>query len=482
MKASLKALLRQPAFGVPALLTLMLGIGAPTATFSVLHAVLLRPLPFHEPDRIVRFRMEGETPNGRVAFDAVPAAVALQWGADATTLSALSVFNDRSLTFASEQGPFRLSGVAASPNLFEVLGSAPALGRTFDPSTTDTRQVVLSYATWQRFFAANPAVVGSMVSFDGVAHRVAAVMPPSFHFPAPETAFWVPMVVDSSGTRGMVLPAVARLQPEASLASVLGEGRTRLADAGGRRELTLYVDTLHDQLVGPVRRRLWVLMGAVAFVSAIATANMALLLLVRGASRERELSIRLALGAGRGQLARQLVGEGFVLALIGGGLGVILAGGLLAVLPGLAPRDLVRLTDAGLNGPVLAFAVALTAITSLVFCVLSAGRTLAIDPFRSLSGSAGESRLIGWHTPRRRLRVLAASELAMTTVLLIGAALLMLSFVRELMVDQGFDPRGALAMQITRRRLAIPRPMRDWHFMNGCSSASAPSKASMRPD
>ena len=438
IRQSARFFVQRPGFAAIALVTLALGIGAPAATFSVVHAVLLRPLPYPEPDRVVSFRMDTRTPRGAaIGFDALPVSTALEWGETTSTMSALAVYNDRSLTLTTAEGPFRLTGISASPNLFDVLRVAPLAGTAFDSATQDLKQIVLSHATWQRYFGGSTALVGSPITMDGEPYRVLAVMGEDFHFPTPEAAFWVPMRLESSGTRGMVLPAIARVAPGATPAAVVTEGQ-RVFDEAGSRELTLSARTLQQQLVGNVQRVLWVLMGAVTLVCAIATANIALLLLVRGAAREREFSVRLALGAARAQLVRQLFVEGMLLAVAGGVAGLLLTAALLRWLPTLAPADMPRFQQASLNGPVLAFAVLLTLATSVVFCVLSAGRTISNDPLRLLAA-----------TPRRRLSVLAAGELALTMVLLVGAGLLLLSFMRLVLVDQGFDEDEALALQVS---------------------------------
>ncbi len=454
---SLRLLKRRPGFAAVALTTLALGIGAPTAIFSVVHAVLLRPLPYPEPDRILQFRMEVKGPQRSIGFDALPATAALEWAAGSSTLTAIALFNDRALTLSAPDGPFRLSGIAATPNLFELLGVAPALGRTPDSASTDVRQIVLSHATWLRHFGGSPAVIGSPVTFDGEVYRVTGVMPERFQFPSADAAFWVPLLMSSGGGRGMLLPAVARMAPDATVAAVIEEGRRLIDETRGSSESKLLALTLQEQMIGSVQRVLWILMAAVSLVTVIATANIALLLLVRGAGREREFSIRLAIGASRGQLIRQLFFEGMILALIGGAAGLLLAGGMLDLLLRLAPRSMPRLQDAALSGPVLAFAVAVTAGSSLVFGILSAGRSIATDQGSGLMRSGG-SLLAGAGTPRRRLNVLAAAELALTVVLLVGAGLLLRSFVALVLVDQGFDGRGSIALQITLPASRYPTP------------------------
>jgi putative ABC transport system permease protein len=456
---SARLLLRRPAFAWVALVTLALGIGAPTAIFSVVHAVLLRPLPYPDADRIVRFRIESRSPGGAVAFDALPATAALAWGAQSTTLSAMALYNDRALTLSTPDGPFRLTGISATPNLFDLLGVAPIAGRTFDAGTSEPRQIVLSHATWSRFFAADRSVLASTITLDGEPYRVVGVMPEAFGFPTPDASFWVPLLLDPGGSRGMVLPAIGRMRPGATVDAVVQEGREQLGGGDTRITERLSARTVQDQMVGGVRRVLWVLLGAVGFVLVIATVNIALLLLTRGASREREFSLRLALGAGRSRLVRQLFTEGLMLGVLGGAAGLALAWLGLVLLVQLAPPDLPRLREASLDGQVLAFAIGLTVAVSLVFGVLSAGRTLAIDPVRALVGTPGESRLMGAAGPsRRRLNALAAAGLALTMVLLVGAALLLRSFVALVLVDQGFESRGAVAMQVSLPQARYPGP------------------------
>ena len=459
LRLALRQLLHRPGFAAVAVITLALGIGAPTAIFSVVHAVLLRPLPYPEPSRLVQFEMNSQSPSGPVSFDALPASEALDWSASSQTIADLALFNDRALTLSTADGPFRLTGVSATPNLFAVLGVAPAAGVTFGPASRDAREIVLSHATWQRFFAGNTPTIGSLISMDGDQYRVVGVMPEAFGFPSTETAFWVPQVLTSGGTRGMLLPAVARLRPGASVESVATEGRSLLDDGDPQFKTTLVVRTLQDQMTGGVNRILWVLLGAVALVTAIATTNLALLLITRGAGREREFSIRTALGAGRGRLIRQLFVEGLTLGAIGGMAGLLLAWAALSVLVNLAPADVPRLSDATLNSTVLLFALALTAGTSLIFGVLSVGRILDLRAWRVLGSRTAETPMTGHAAPhRRRLNGLAVAELALTMVLLVAAGLLLRSFVGLVTTDQGFDANGAVALQVNLPASRYPTP------------------------
>jgi putative ABC transport system permease protein len=458
---AVRLLARRPAFAAVALLTMALGIGAPTAIFSVVRAVLLRPLPYPDADRVLRFRIESTSPQGPVSFDALPVTPALEWAARSNTIAAMAIFNDRALTLTSDAGPHRLSGIAATPNLFDLLGVAPWRGQAFDARDGGARQIVLSYATWTRFFGADPDAIGTTATFDGEAWRIAGVMPPDFGFPTPDTAFWVPVSLDPGGSRGMLLPAIARMKPGAGINDVLREGRDALGPGDGPRVTqTLLALTLQEQLVGGVQRVLWVLLGAVGFVLVIATANIALLLLTRGTGREREFATRLALGAAHGRIVRQLFVEGLTLGMLGGLGGLVLAWLGLALLLQFAPAEIPRLRDATLDGSVLVFALALTAIASLVFGILSAGRSVTFDSIRAVAGASRESRLpTTAAASRRRLNFLAGAALALTMVLLVGAGLLLRSLVARVLVDQGFDAHDALALQVNLPAARYPNPV-----------------------
>ncbi len=450
---------RRPALAVVALATLALGIGAPTAMFSILYAVLLRPLPYLDPDRVVRFRLEAAGPRGAASFDALPVDMALRWGQTGNTLAGLAIFNDRALTLSSPNGPFRLTGISSTPNLFELLATRPAVGRTFAAGDRDERQVVLSYATWTRFFNADRAVVGTSIMLDGQPYFVTGVMPDSFRFPTADAAFWTPIVVDAGAERGMMLPAIARLRPGVAPAAAEAEGERFLEASGNGPVAThLHAPSLQEEMVGGESRMLWMLMAAVTIVFVVATVNIALLLVTMGAGRERELSVRLALGAGRGRLLRQLAAEGLALAVCGGLAGLGVAEIALKMAVAAAPADLPRLQEAALDAHVLLFTLAMTAFASVCFAVLSAGRAMSVDPIRALAGSGEESRLVPVASPRRRLNVLAASELALTMVLLVGAGLLLRSFVALVLVDQGFASASAVAMQVTMPLSRYPGP------------------------
>lgn len=305
-------------------------------------------------------------------------------------------------------------------------------------------------------------------------YRVTGVMAEGFRFPTPEAAFWVPQVIDAGGSRGMALPAVARMTDGVSISDVEREAASFLGDPGDPRiTQKLTAHTLQQQLVGGISRVLWVMMAAVSVVSVIATMNIALLLLTRGVTRAREFSIRLALGAGRGRLVRQLSVEGLMLAVFGGLLGVVLATGGLRLLMTLAPASLPRVRDTVIDGRVLLFALAITVLASVVFGVLSAGRVIATDALQRVSGAVTGSALTTTGSRRRQLTALASVELALTMMLLVGAALLLKSFVALALVPQGFEPRGAIGFQVSLPASRYPTGEARLNFLDRLQSGVA---------
>lgn len=456
-RLALRQIGRQPGFAAAALVTLALGLGAPTAIFAIVHAVLLRPLPYAEPDRLVRFRLESVSPRGPVGFDALDVSMAQAWAAGTATLEGIAIFNETARTLTTPEGPVRLTGLSATPNLFALLGSAPAAGRVFDARDTDVLQVVLSHGAWRRYFNADPAVVNTTITLDGSPHRVTGVMPERFQFPTPETDFWVPVPLAVGGNRGMLLPAIGRIARGTPPSAVEAEGQRLLGDEASGVNSRLVVRTMQEQLVGPIRRTLWLLMGAVSLVSVVATVNIALLLLTRGAARQREFAVRLALGAARGRLIRQVSVDGVVLSVVGGVAGLLLAAIVMSVLVGLAPAEVPRLHETSFDASVFGFAAALVLVAGIVFGVLSSGRVVAGDALRTLGGGP-ESRLVSLRAPRAGLNVLAAAELALAMVLLVGAVLLLRSFVSQVLIDPGFEARDRMAAQFTMPASRYPTP------------------------
>ena len=446
VRHALRLLRRSPGFTAAAVATLALGMGANTAMFSVVHAVVLRPLPYAEPDRLVRIRGGSSWPD------------LTDLKAQARTLGALGGYRAHALDFLEGPAAERVDGAAVSGDLFRTLAVPAALGRVIRPE--DDRPggepiMVLSHGFWQTRLGAAPDVLGRALRFSSGRYQVVGVMPPGFRLPGLEAQAWVPLAVESpaeAGARGAhTLAGVGRLARGASLAQAQAEldaVAARLAAAypeenTGRR---YPLSPLHAFLVRDVRGALLLLLGAVSFVMLIAATNVANLLLVRAAAREQEMAVRASLGAGRGRLLRQLLAESVVLAALGGAAGLVLAGWLTGVVVALAPPHVPGLSAVTVDGRVLAFTGSVTLAAGLLFGLAPAlhGTRLPLaaslkEGARASAGGAG-----------RRLRdLLVVSEMALALVLLVGAGLLLRSLHRLQSVDPGFDASRLVTFNIT---------------------------------
>ena len=439
LRFAARTLAKSPGFTSMAVLTLALGIGANTAIFSVVDGVLLRPLPYADPDRLVALWPEGSFPRGGLEILRERSRVYER-------LSAVGFPLDVSLTGQGE--PEQLTGVGVTPDLFATLGVGAAAGRplqTGEEGSGRDRVVVLSHALWERRFGADPDVVGRTVTLGGVDRTVVGVLPPGFAYPSREVDVWIPADLAPAdvgrhwGT-AWVRP-IGRLRPGATIEQAQAELRSLMpvvrsgfpwhmpADWGAAATAV----PLQDSLVGNVRPMLFVLLGAVGLVLLVACVNVGNLLLARAATREREVAVRAALGAGRCRLLGQLLTESLFLALLGGAAGVLLALWSLPVLTSLLPADMPRLEEVGIDGRVLAFTLGLAVLTGLAFGLAPARHAFRPDVHRDLREGAG--------TSRRRWRLVAglvASEIALAVILVIGAMLLVQSLWRLLQVDPGF--------------------------------------------
>ena len=482
LRWAIRALTRTPGFAAVAVITLALGIGANTAIFSVVNAVLLRPLPYRDPDRLVRIFGSigaGESVNG--PSQRVPAVVVSDLAPlrQATrTLSHIVMYVGASSTMTRGDEAVKLDGTRISPQAFEMLGAAPIIGRTFDVREGNSGAdsvIILSFACWQRYFGGSAAVLRETLQLDGKAYAVIGVMPPSFQFPDAQTQFWVPFVETDFPRMGG--SPVARVEPGVSLQTASAEvtailrglsaaPSTSRPPAPTRYELV----GMQDQLVAPVRPALLVLAGAVAFVLLIACVNVANLVLARAAARQRELAVRVAIGASRGRLIAQALTESLLLASVGGvaGTGLAFAGvRLLRTLGASLPRRDIgpgigfpRLDEIGIDRRVWAFALAVSVLTGIVAGLAPAirqSRAAAMDLLRE-GASAGAS---GFDVFRRhRIQgVLVIAEIAMATLLFAGGGLLIHSLVNLSRVDPGYDAAHVLTAQVSLpRRYASTLP------------------------
>lgn len=461
VRYALRGLRRNPGFTSVALLTLALGIGATTAIFSVLDAVVLRPLPFHEPDRLVLV-FEQNRAQEILAEPPSPPNYA-DWVRESTSFEAIAALADESYTLTSVDLPRVVEGAVVSPNLFQVLGVDAALGRTLGPGDAragEDGRAVISHALWQEQFGGDSEIVGRTLSLNGRAAEIVGVMPPSFDVPRPEVAVWVPRDYASDlgdNRQSRYLTVIGRMKPDVTperAAADLNRIHTRLGELypEANRGWSVSVVPAHEYVVGDVRGILLLLFGAVGFVLLIACANVASLVLGRSTHRHREMAVRAALGAGRRRLRSQLLTESLVLGLLGGILGTGLAHlgvrFLLTLEPGLLPRA----EQVGVDLRVLGFTLAVSLGTGLA-CGFIPGLRTPENPVKGLREGAG--RITGMGSSLAR-RLLVAGEVAISVVLLAGAALLVRSFDELRRVDPGFDAEGVHVASVSLSSRTYP--------------------------
>jgi putative ABC transport system permease protein len=457
VRYAIRSLQKARGFTIIAVLTLALGIGAIVTVFSVVDAVMLQPLPFHEPDRLVR--LWETTPQGADFSTSEPDY--LEFQRQSRTLQGLAAFRQADLSLTGQGEPRRLRGMAATHTLFPVLGVAPELGRTFsaaeDESTPGPPVVVLSHALWRSLFEARPSAIGQTLILDGTAHTIVGVMPPSFAYPAADV--WIPLHAGMDDDRtDHSLDVVGRLEDGIPLATARAD-LARLAGSIGAQHASsqgwgVRLSFLSDAIVGPqVRRAGWVLLGAAALLLLLACANVANLLLARATTRRAEMAVRAALGAGRGVLLRQLLTESTMLAALGGGLGLIVSSWGVGAAHILGAGRIPRLDAVALDGRVLTASLALCLLTSLAFGLAPALRSSRVEARTAL----GEDRRSGASRAHRRSRDgLVVLQVTLALVLLVGAGLMLRSFARLNHVDLGFDPA-----RVVRVDLQLPAPKYD---------------------
>ena len=462
LKHASRALLKHPGYVVTALLTLSLGIGFTTAIFTVVNAVLLQPLPYADPDRLVRI-LERNPP--RFPRFSVSPGHYLFWIQQAASFEGIGVWTSRNLTLdTGTDDPQRVQGLRVSANLFPLLGVQPVAGRSFteaEGSAESISAALLSYGAWQRRFGGRQDVVGRIIRLDGRPVTVIGVMPESLQFPSRETEIWVPLALSAeerSAYGSHFLGAVGRLKPgvtreQAALDMQAVSRRLEESNPGSAGWSVLLFD-LHEFMVDDVRTSLVVLFGAVTLVLLIACANVANLLLARGASRHKELAIRSSMGATRVRLLRQLLVEHLVLAGVSAVAGVLMAAWLLRILLAMIPDALPATASVALDGQVLAFAVALALLTPMLFGLLPAIQGSRPD-LRAVMATGGRQ---GSGGPAARTRTaLVVAEIALAMTLLVGSGLLLRSFSNLTSQSPGFEPSRAVHGEISLPPERYPR-------------------------
>jgi putative ABC transport system permease protein len=450
-----RTLWKRPGFTLVAVLTLALGIGANTAIFSVVNAVLLKPLPYRDPARLVQVWEHKAREGGEQ--DTISPQNFEDWRAQSSSFEAMSAYEYESFVLTGAGEPERVVGIKASSAFVDVLGVRPALGRGFLPGEDAPgagRVAVLSERLWRRRFGGRADALGQSVTLNGLSHTVVGVMPADFSFPSPRLDVWVPSV-DLSRPRGdHFMFGVARLKDGVSLGQAQGE-----LDVIARRLGEQYPDTnrnggvllvpLQEELVGGARTALLVLLGAVLFMLLIACVNVANLLLARSAARRREFAVRAALGASRTRLVRQLLTESMLLSLAGGGVGFLLAVWGVDLILAAGAGAIPRASEVGVDSRAFFFTLAASALTGLLFGLAPALNFSAPDVNGALKeGGRGAS------AGRRQARsqgALVVAEIALALVLLVGGGLLLKSYARLRGVDPGFD-----AGRVLTARLDLP--------------------------
>jgi putative ABC transport system permease protein len=448
-----RALRQNPGFAATAILTLALGIGANSAIFSLVNATLLRPLPFRNPDRLVLiFATDGRRGD---RFDSATYPDFVDWRNQNRTFESMAAFARRSLTLAVGDQTVLIDGKRVTPNLFDVLGVQPALGRAFRPDEQEpgaTGVVILSDGFWRRHFGGAGDVLGRIVRINEEAHIVIGVMPPSFHIDQREyEQFYTPLPIDSSRGHGF-LSVVGRLRAGATLrqaATDLGAIAARLARLYPRTNAAVGTNlmAMSEGLTRNIRPGLLMMLGVVAIVLLIACANVAGLMLARGATRQRELAIRAALGAGRRRLARQLLTESLVIAVIGGGLGLIVADWTSRALAAVVAEQfhVSRIDAATTDLSVLTFTILVSLGTGVFFGAFPAFVSTSPDLTDALRDAGRPAT--GVRAPRVR-RALVVVEIALALVLFAGAGMLTRALVAMRATPPGFDTRNMLVVDL----------------------------------
>ena len=468
-----RILMKQPAVTLVAVVTLALGIGANTAIFSLVNGILLRPLPFREPDRVVRLIQA--SPKLGLATWGISQADFAAYREQNRSFESVALYNSGAINLTGDGEPERLPMTTVTSDFFKVFGVSPLLGRTFvEGEDTQGKNLVcvISYAFWQRRFGGDPNIAGRMLNLNNTPTQIVGVMPAEFKFPRLEIDLWMPMALDTKRTAPYFFALVGRLRPgvevgqaQADTTGVLqnfGRSNPNLSEAVGLNEGAgprTIVQPLKEVMLGKTQKPLLVLLAAVALVLLIACANVANLLLARATSRTKEIAVRVSLGATPLRVARQLLTESVLLSFIGAVVGVGLASIGVRMLDKLPIGGIARIEEVSVSGRVLAFTAGLTILTGLLFGLMPALRAYAMG---IESGMREGAR--GTTSHRRLNSALVAVQFALSLVLLIGAGLLLKSFQRLESVNLGFNAENTLTMVANLPRTKYDSDDKVLHF------------------
>ena len=458
LRYAARTLLKNRGFATAAATTLALAIGANTTMFSVVNAVLLRPLPYQDPDQLAMLWTEDPTQNVREARSALWDFE--QWRSQSQSFADMAVFDSIGATLTGADGAEQIVGAAISPNLLAVLGVQPVLGRSFstDEAEQRERQVLISHRFWQARFGGSNDAIGATLVLDGLPSRIIGVLPAGFQIATVNAAVWEPLTMSKgwqtrhSVRGGQTWFVIGRLRPgrtfdqaQAEMSAIARRVNDRLPAADRNRGIT--VVPLSLRVVGSESRMaLWMLGGAVCCVFLIAAANVASLSVARSVGRAREMAVRAALGASAGRIARQLLTESVLLAAVSGLIGTLLAFGGIRLIRAFGPRGLPRLAEAGLDLRVLGWALAISLLAGILVGLAPAITTLRRN-LRSYGEEGGRS-VTGGAAIRRIRGALVVAEFALAIVVLVGAGLLLRSWWHVKRIDLAFTPQRILVMEL----------------------------------
>ena len=452
LRYALRSLRKSPAFTIAAVATLALAIGANTAMFSVLNAVLLRPLPFSSPDQLAMLWTEDPTKNlreGRSALWDVE-----QWRSQSRSFADMATFDTVLTLLSGSDGVEQIVGASISPNLLPLLGVRPVAGRTFSAEEAEQQQrvVLISHRFWQTRFAGSHDAIGATLVLNGLPSRIVGILPADFQIATLSADLWEPHTTLRSSRGPQTWFVVGRLRPGSSIAQAQAEMNTvaRVLNdqlPAAERTQGISVVPLSLYVVGPQSRlALWMLGGAVFCVFLIAAANVTSLSLARSTARAREMAVRAALGANAGRIVRQLLTESVLLAVLSGVLGTLLALAAIRLVRAFGPGTLARLNEVSLDVPVLGWALAISLLAGILVGLAPAATTLRRN--LRVAGEEGGRSVSGGVSSRRIRRVFVVAEFALAIVLLVGAGLLVRSWRNVNQIDPGFTPERVLVMEV----------------------------------
>lgn len=477
VRFGVRTLVKNPGFTAVAVIALALGIGANSAIFSVVNTVLLRPLPYQDPERLVMIWEKGAA--DVFPINSVSAANFLDWRDQNQVFEGMAIINHASFNLTGVGEPERINGRRVSANLFRLLGVEPQLGRAFLPEEDAPgagQVVILSHGLWQRRFGSDPGITGKPLTLNGQSHTVIGVMPPHFQFPSPRDELWVPIAFSpqAAANRGNnSYEVVGRMKAGVTLEQAQAEMNTIAAGLQQQypdvvKSNATVVVSLHEQVVGDIKPALLVLLGAVGFVLLAACANVANLLLARAAVRRKEIALRVALGAGRLRLVRQFLTESVLLAALGGAAGLLLSFWGVNVLKAFIPENISEVKAIAVDAKVLGFTLFVSLLTGLIFGLVPATQASNLD-LNGMLKEGGRDSSSGRSGNRVR-GLLVIAEVAVSLVLLVGAGLLINSFLRLRNLDPGFRADNLLTMGVVLPQQKYPDHARRTAFFGELTS------------